>query len=334
MVEISSTVTKALLKGISKYGVDAAAVMAAAGIDENLISDPDARISFDRHKTIWEEAARQSGDIYIGLHVAESVPIRELGIVVHLITACETVGKALEKFLYYQALLDSSFNATLDSGKNQTYLAFSSNLPPWVLPRQMAEASMALYQRGLSELLSPAIQPIAVEFQHSAPLSIAEHIRIFGAPVRFDRPRNALVFESHLLNLKIPGSNPKLLAVYEQQAKQMLSTLPKSDPQVQEVRRAIFEALSSGDLAMRSIGRKLGISQSSLRARLAKQNLTYRYLLFTMRRDLALSYLENKQWTITDIAFILGFSDPSAFKRTFRRWTGKTPSEYRRMLFE
>jgi AraC-like DNA-binding protein len=122
--------------------------------------------------------------------------------------------------------------------------------------------------------------------------------------------------------------------VYEVEARDMLGRLGAADELLTRLRKTVFDALGSGDLVQASIASRMGLAPAQLRRELAARGLSYRELLGAMRRDLALAYLQERKWSLTDVAFVLGFSDSLAFKRAFERWTGQSPADYRRALFE
>ncbi|MCP4605911.1 MAG: AraC family transcriptional regulator [Proteobacteria bacterium] len=334
MAEISINITNAILYGAARCGVNAGKVIRAVGVDPACLSDPEARISFDTQMAIWDEATRRSGDRDFGLHLAEAIPTEILGVVAHVAMASNTLGDALDRFLEYSRLVNATSDYGLESLGRETHLTYRLNCAPWILPRHTAEGSIGIIWFAIRKMLGPTIKPIEVGFQHSRPQNTREHRRIFGAPVHFDRQVNELVFDGELLRRPFETANPELLTDYAGQAQDMLNRLPKADPLVQQVRRAIYDSLGSGDLAMQSIARKLDMSVHTLRRRLGEHGNSFQSILSSMRRDLALVYLENSKWTTMDVAFVLGFSDPASFKRTFKRWVGKTPGDYRKTIFK
>ncbi len=334
MAEYSTNITNGILYGAAQCGVNASEVIRNVGVDPGCLSDPEGRISFDKQMAIWDEAARQSGDRDFGLHLAEAIPTEIFGVVAHVAMASNTLSDALDRFLDYSRLVNTTSEYSLETRDKNTHLTFRLNCAPWILPRHAAEGSVGIIWFAIRKMLGPTVKPIEIGFQHSRPRNTREHRRVFGAPVHFDRPTNELVFEGELLLRPFETANPVLLTDYAGQAQKMLDRLPEADPFVQQVRRAIYDSLGSGDLAMQSIARKLEMSIHTLRRKLGEQGNSFQSILSSMRRDLAFVYLENIKWTTMDVAFVLGFSDPASFKRTFKRWTGKTPGEYRKTIFK
>jgi AraC-like DNA-binding protein len=333
MSEISIGITNALLFGASRLGVNVAEVIDAVGLDRERLADPEGRIGFDEQMGVWAEAARRSGDRDFGLHIAESVPVEMLGVLAHLTMACATLGEALDRYVDYSRLVDASSELQLEEDAGFAHLALRTTCAPWIVPRHVAEGSIGLLFAILRRMLGPSMVLEEVGFQHAAPPVTDTHRRLFGCRVRFGAKANGLVFHPSLLDRRFETANPALVASHSARADELLERLPAADPFVHRVRRRIYESLASGEVAMPAVARELGISVSSLRRRLAAQGSSFREILGTIRRDLALVYLEDRAWSTAEVAFVLGFADTGAFTRSFQRWTGDTPGAYRRSIF-
>ena len=162
----------------------------------------------------------------------------------------------------------------------------------------------------------------------------AEHRRIFGGPVEFGQRGIELVLDRSALELPVQESDPETLAHLEARANEVLSKLPPVDSFLGDLRRVLYDSLASGEVSMSSVCRALGIDRGELTRELKRRGTSYRKVLRTMRTDLARAYLEDRQWSIADVAFVLGYSETAAFKRAFRSWTGKTPRQYRQEFFQ
>ncbi|HYY42110.1 MAG TPA: helix-turn-helix domain-containing protein, partial [Pyrinomonadaceae bacterium] len=169
----------------------------------------------------------------------------------------------------------------------------------------------------------------SVSFQHPQPADTTEHRRIFRAPVHFDQPRNELVLDRALLALPLARADAGLCALLDRHAQELLARLPQRDDTTAQVRRLLSDALSGGDPNIAAVARQLGLSARTLQRKLRAEGTSYQDLLDLMRRDLARRYLQERDMAVCEVAYLLGFSGPSAFHRAFRRWTGVTPKEFR-----
>jgi AraC-like DNA-binding protein len=129
----------------------------------------------------------------------------------------------------------------------------------------------------------------------------------------------------------VAGADPQLLAAVERHLDAQLAGDARG-AWIEEVRRAMADALSHGDPNVRAIGRRLGLSPRTLQRRLGESQASFQGLLAEVRRDLAEQYLRRPDLSIGEVGFLLGYADLSSFHRAFRRWSGNTPRERRRTL--
>jgi AraC-like DNA-binding protein len=166
-------------------------------------------------------------------------------------------------------------------------------------------------------------------FEHRQPGAVAAHKRIFQAPVRFSTTRTELVFEARLLALRIPEADPALAELLQRNAQALLGTSCNGNTVADAVRRAIAETSGPGELTLSAIARKLGTGARTLQRRLHEEGSSFHQLVHETRSTLAQNYLRKHNLAICEIAYLLGFSQPSAFHRAFQRWTGVTPRAFR-----
>ena len=186
--------------------------------------------------------------------------------------------------------------------------------------RQHVEAVVVMGMRLLRRLAGRRWRPTEVRFQHRRPRSTVEHERIIGAPLRFQQPANAIVFDAADLQARTPHAHRASLAMIEAEQETWLDG----------VRKLVIRALPDGHPPIGMVAQQLSLSVRTLQRRLADHGLVYSKLIEEIRRELALHHLKDRSVDWTDIAFTLGYSELSAFDRAFRRWTGISPGEHRR----
>jgi AraC-like DNA-binding protein len=172
--------------------------------------------------------------------------------------------------------------------------------------------------------------PVEVYFAHQAPRRDSEHARVFGSPVSFGHQANAFVIEREFLERQVPAADPRLYPILRRHLDQVLAEMPREDDLLASVRRAIGESISNGDPNLTQVGKRIAMGPRTLQRRLKDYGVDFKTLVDDTRRRFALSYLRNRTHTLVEIAYLLGYSEVSAFSRAFRRWTGSTPSDYRR----
>jgi AraC-like DNA-binding protein len=172
--------------------------------------------------------------------------------------------------------------------------------------------------------------PLQVRFRHPRPTSLEAHRRLFRAPIRFGEPVNGLVVRRALLQTPLTRADPGLCAVLDRHVRELLERIPRATALRERVRQLAAQALSTGPPRAATLAHRLHMSRRTLQRQLQGDGTSARELVDTLRRDLAMRYLSDGQVAIAEVAFLLGFSEASAFHRAFRRWSGTTPATYRR----
>jgi len=198
------------------------------------------------------------------------------------------------------------------------------------VPRQQNEYAMAIRFNTMRMMVGSQWTPLEVQFAHPAPTQITEHLRVFGAPVLFGYSTNTIVVEREFLSRQVPGADQRLYGIMKQYLEQILEAMPPEHGMLPEVRRAIAETMREGDPNLGRVAKKLATTPRTLQRQLKKQGVEFKQLVDSTRRHFAVTYLKEGKTTLTEIAFLLGYSEASAFTRAFKRWTGSTPLAYRR----
>ena len=143
---------------------------------------------------------------------------------------------------------------------------------------------------------------------------------------------NGFAFTREAGQLPMRSGDAILHDVLERQAAEIAARLPKGDGVAAEVRRILVTRLSQGDMQIDDVARELATSSRSLQRRLSEAGISYQQLLDDMRREAAHTYLTNPTLAIGEVAYLLGYSEPAAFHRAFKRWNGITPQAFRQQV--
>jgi AraC-like DNA-binding protein len=318
---------------LGRRGLAADSVCSAARIDPGWLDEPDARVPAAAMERLWAVAEQLTGDPDLGLHSAESYNPGALSIVGYVILSCRTAGQALERLACYAPLLNEGLQVTLDHAQGRTTCSFGAadGLDSFLLrtPRQAVETLAAGIVTTLGRLATRALMPLAVDFRHAAPPATAVHTRLLGPVVRFGQPANAVVYDSVSLETGMLSADPALLEVFEGDARRRLDQLGSRGAVSARVQRIVFGRLKGEVPSLAAVASELAMSERSVQRSLSEEATSYRDIVDAVRKDLALTHLARPGASATDVAFLLGFSEPSAFTRAFRRWTGASPSQFR-----
>jgi AraC-like DNA-binding protein len=310
-------------------GVDRAQLLAAVGVSEALLEDRDARVPLEIERHLWHEAARATSDGDFGLHIAERAPPGAFDVLDYAARASPTLGEAFERVARYQRLMHAGFEMQVVRRSDRIVL---QQVPRWshAVSRHTVEAwAASIVVRG--RLFSgTSWVPLEVELPHPAPARTQEHRRIFGAPVRFDRDAVRLHLEPTLLERRLVTADQRLCAMIDDYAQARLARVPHSERLVDHVRALVVNATAGGDPSLRAIAARVGLHPRVLQRRLKADGTSHQEILDEVRRQLAAELMERSDMAICEVAYLLGYSEPSAFHRAFKRWTGSTPVSARR----
>ncbi len=327
---VLAALTRSLLEAASEAGHDAAALRAAAGLSEADLADPDARVPFARHAALWEALCALPGDV--GLELGPRLGGRALGVVGFCVQQGATVREALALQERYRALvLDDALPRLHLRGEGEGARAvLVQTLPPhFIQLRHPAEAQASGTLTFLRALTGKPLVPREVSFPHPRPADTRRHEALFRAPLHFGAPAVELVFDASVLAVPLPRSDSALLDYLRRRADALLAELPEDARTADRVRRCVAELLPEGEPQLGQVARRLALSARTLHRRLAEEGTGFSALVDEVRRTRALALLEDGKLAASQVAFLLGFQDPAAFFRAFRRWTGTTPRAWR-----
>ncbi len=330
----SLTISTSLVRPVFYYaatkGITADTILSEAGIDPVLLEASDNRVSIDVMDQIYKQTMLLTKDENLGLHVGEFFAPSSANIVGHIFMNCRKTSEILKKFVEYNAILTEGVKIeVLREREKRTVIKHNVKHADISLMRQHVDYGFCSTITLMSTLLGQVLTPIEVRFCHKAPRDISEHQRIFKAPLLFEHTMNAMVYDEKVEDIPVLQPNTELLFFLELHAKKILSDICTDRPFTKKVSSLLIGKFQERLPTIKDIAGELSMSVRSLQRNLEKENTSYSNIFNEVYKKLAISYLVNENMPIAEIAYIMGFSEPSAFHRTFKRWTGLTPNEYR-----
>ncbi len=180
----------------------------------------------------------------------------------------------------------------------------------------------------MRSLTGEPISPLEVGFIYPLPESTAEYQRVFNCPVHFNQKDNWLSLDWRIVNTPVRMANPSLLEQFEQYARDFLAQMERKDATTRAVTRIILARLDDESLSIEKVAREMAVSVRTLQKRLDDEGVVFSDLLRDIRQRLAKKYLR-ENYSVEQITYLLGFSEPSVFRKAFKKWAGVTPREYR-----
>jgi AraC-like DNA-binding protein len=320
---------------IEKYGGDVDQIFGNARILPDMAGSPTLKLKLSAFCELFEESARRTGYDNFGLWFGNQFRPRDLGMWGYAAVSAPTLGAALENlvrlFPYHQ---ESSAMRLRPGADGLMRLEYQITAPAIVERRQDAELSLGMFLNFIREACGPCWAPDEVHFEHPKPALPKEHETAFAAPIYFSQPTNALLFRPTILGRRMPASDLKLMAIMQTCLEQLSAEMPAADPLLDRLKTAIRVKLPDGYPALDDVVSDLRVPLGAVHRDLNKAGATWTDLVESVRRDLALSYVRQRQLPFSEIAMLLGYSELSAFSRAFRRWTGASPREWRARAFQ
>ena len=317
------------LSVLEAEGHDVRPLLRKAGLAAAVVGDPDARMSHAAVRNFCEEAVRATGDECFGLHIAEQVRPSVFDALGYVFRTSRTLGEGLERLARYHRFVDDLLTLRVETRDTLARIGFE-NLPAQDLARPLSEFMVAtLLRAARAETGRPSLDPVAIEFAFPEPEDTSEHRRVFRSRLYYGNATDGVFIRRADLDLPFHHAEPELCEVLERRVRDVIASLPSVDSVIARARAVIVEELDAGKPTAANIARRLAMSERSLHRRLREEGTTLRDLLHGLRRELSERYMREGV-SISETAFLLGYSEPSAFHRSFRRWTGRTPASYRR----
>jgi AraC-like DNA-binding protein len=296
------------------------------------LEDPDHRLPSAAATRLWAAAYETARDPDLALHAAAALPFGAYKVIDFLASNAPTVGGALRQVSKYFPLINSEVHLPISESSDGYRVALVSSKGPTNISRPYAEYSLAAVYLRTRQATSNDFSLSSICFEFPKPTHVAEHERAFQCPVYFSAARTEFTLTREVWDLPNANANPALFDVLEEHARDLLKKVPTEPAIVHEVRQAIGAQLRGGDPSLESVAKGLGRSPRTLQRHLKEWDVTYGALLDQERDVTARCYLGDRSLCIAEVAFLTGFSEQSSFNHAFKRWTGRTPTEYRRSL--
>lgn len=327
-ITVSVTVLSQMFLYLDSLKVDIDAFLRSISVDPEMVRAPDTRLPIETYLLIQDEAARFVNDPYFGLHMGEFAEAGSWSILGYMMMNCKTLGEAFEKSGRYSRIIGNLIDARPELKFNKAKLVFFT--PPHApkMSRHCFESTFSSSVRMMRLLTGVQINPLEVTFIYPGPASMSEYERIFRCPVKFDQKDNSFTLDLNVANLPIQLPNPSLLEYFEKYAQDFLAEMERNDEHTRAVTKIILSKLDDEDLTIHKIAKEMAVSVRTLQNRLEAEGVVFSDLLRDVRQRLAKKYLR-ENYTVEQITYLLGFSDPSVFRKAFKKWVGVTPREFR-----
>ena len=329
-----------LLRMARDSGYDLSAIQHSAGLEFDVLdsSAPDwqAEISAMQYTRIYQQALSLLQDETFGLHPERVVNPGAFRMMCYCIIPCENLGKAIKRATeFYRTFFDdgSALYANFtDAHARVGYRDMGGRGPHRV---DAADAyGLSTWHRFFGWLTGRPIELLRVDFLGEPPKNLSKYEELFSCPLYFNQASNLLYFDSECLRFPLVHTEQSLNEFLRTAPYQLMVMTPENHENslVTQVRAMIGHDFSQGFPSFETISAALHMSAPTLRRRRKAEGTTFQQLKDTCRCEAAMEYLAKEETSINQVAAQMGFTDPSAFHRSFKKWTGKTPGEFRAQL--
>ncbi len=318
-----------LIDLVRRQGHGLAPILAGTSLAASGIHHVGARVSQADFVQLVANAQTLTRDPALGLHLGERLNLSAHAILGQAFMTCHDLHQVLELFMKYYHLLSPGLELTLERTES-VYRLTTITAPDPTLETFGAELMAAAMLNTLRGLLNRSDLALQVDFPYPEPAYRAAYSELFGPHwVRFNCSHQRISFDRRLGDTPLPSSNPALRELYEEECARLLSDLEGTDLVAEQI-LSLLRKLEGQYPQMPQVARMLNISPRTLRRRLESEGAAFQPLLDSVRAEHATRHLRNTRLPLASIAYMIGFSDPSNFRRAYRKWTGRTPAQVRR----
>jgi AraC-like DNA-binding protein len=329
---LSVVLVHALVEAVESMGVSRDELLAAARFDSRRLDDSDGRIDHEEYDRLQTVALDITHDDALGLHMGERSSMVGLDVLANLAAHAPKMRHAIESLLRFHRLVSDEPEPVLEESENLATLKYEIPRSSERCERLRAEFAIVGFYRLVSHFAGRDHMIRRVFFQHSAPGHRAEYERIFGAVAQFGHGFTGIEFERALLDREKLPQRAELYAALESLAERKLTRVTREAGHAERLKEYLAAHPPAEWPDMETIARRFEMSVRSLRRRLEEEGVSFAELLDEVRATVAKRMLDEPRRSIYETAYAMGFSDPSAFHRAFKRWTGMTPAQYRATL--
>jgi AraC-like DNA-binding protein len=325
----TGTITRLAYAHAKREGVAIDPLLKKAHLTKRQIENPDERLNVRHQIRFLNLAATALGDDLLGFHLAQHQDLREIGLLYYVLASSETLIEALQRASRYSSIVNEGISLRCiddeDVGLSLEYVGISRHLD-----RHQIELWVTAIVRICRRLTGLNLIPTRLRFIHRRANGQTEMVEFFGEAVEFGARRDEVAFARRVRSLPVVSADPYLNRLLVSYCEEALSRRPGSRGSFRSrVENAIVPLLPHGKPGAGDIARHLGLSRRTFARRLEDEGVTFSELLKDLRASLASRYLADDSLTVSQIAWLLGYKETTAFSHAFRRWTGQTPGEAR-----
>lgn len=322
-----------VLQGAARSGADIPTLLASVGLERRMLDDPDARIDRDTFIRLMLSVMKYTQDEFLGFGQGRKSRPGTFSMMAHAVINCANLEKAIQRGIKFYELFDLDVRSSLHVEGDLAWIQVDAS-PRLDFREVIIESIMILSLRFMSWLVGKAIDPVSVEFDFPRAEEMGDYRSVFTCPVKFESDTNRMLFSGEYLEMPLVQNELSLSKFLKDSLAQLIDGNIHNVGLPAQIRAIISKDYGNNFPDFSEICEKLNMTPQTLRRRLKEGNTSYQEIKDAIRKDASVYYLSKPELSIDEIALLMGFSEASSFHRAFKKWTGKTPSAYRREHFE
>jgi len=326
---LSVSLVHPMLSYMLRKGQNLDAYYEYASFDKRILQDGNARIQEEAFDRLLDAASACMQDEHFGLRFGQSIEVSSLGILGYVLLNCHTIREALDAYRRYNVILCSGIDLGWEAVGGEASIHFSVSNPDRRASRHAIEGMASSIYHILLALSCRNMKLSKLQFTHGAPEDRTEYAKLFGVHPSFDRDANVMCLDQEILEAPILLSNREMLRTFEAYAEEARNQLLHGRTLADRVYKWVMACMPAAFPSVADAALHFNVSVRTLQANLKLENTKYSSLFNKARMAMAVHYLKNPRFTVAEIAYLLQFSEPSAFQNAFKKWTGQSPGQYR-----
>ncbi|WP_028610114.1 AraC family transcriptional regulator [Paenibacillus harenae] len=318
-----------IMKAIVHKGLDWNEFCRFSSFDGSLLQDVEVRIAEEELERLMNTAALFTRDDHFGLRQGHLTDVVDLGILGYVMMHSGKVADALEAYQRYNTILCSGFNLEWEvRGEGVLLRLFLQSRAGRMSRHCMEDMASSLYQL-IGKMSSKRIPLHEIQFTHDAPDDTVPYLNVFGRVPAFSGTDNYLLMSKEVLDYPILYSDSKLLELFASIAEETRDKLTNGRVFSDRVFHWMLKCMPVYFPTLQQTAESFRMSTRTLQNKLKEENTSYNDVAAGVRKGLAVGYLHKREYSVAEIAYLLHYSEPSAFQSAFKKWTGLTPGQYR-----
>lgn len=313
---------------LEKYSIPPEPLFRKAEIDPALIRQSGKRCPSSKASRLWSLTAEAIDDPCFGLLAADCWHPSDHGAMGYAVLSSKTLKEASDRIIRYNRMLSTEEFVRCDDQAEGLVITLVGSEERRHLPARN-DAALAVLLSSCRLNYQQEFAPLSVTLTHPQPACSARYYQFFGCPVTFEAEQNTMILPIDIMEKELYGSNPQLTTLHDQVIQDYLAEL-NTDALIHRIKTLITDKLPSGNVPEKQVAGELYMGVRNMQRLLQEQGTSFVTLLNEVRRDLAITYVRDKDFSFTEVAFLIGFADSSTFSRAFKRWTGQSPRNYKK----